>query len=44
MIKQLLFPYYIALVADSKEKLCKLLSEFGRACERRKFREIVGMS
>ena len=27
-----------ALVADSEEKLCRLVSEFGRVCERRKLR------
>ena len=32
-----------ALVADS-EKLCRLVSEFGRVCERRKFRVNVGKS
>ena len=25
-------------VADSEEKLCRLVSEFGRICERRKLR------
>ena len=33
-----------ALVADSQEKLCRLLSEFGRVCERRKMRVNVGKS
>ena len=37
-INQLLFADDTALVADSEEKLCRLVSEFGRACERRKFR------
>ena len=32
-----------ALVADS-EKLCRLVSEFGRVCERRKLRVNVGKS
>ena len=26
----------LAVVADSEEKLCKLVSEFGRECESRK--------
>ena len=34
---QLLFADDSALVADSEEKLFRLVSEFGRACERRKF-------
>ena len=33
-----------ALVADSKEKLCRLVREFGRVCERRKFRVNVDKS
>ena len=36
-INQLLFANDTALVADSEEKLCRLVSEFGRVCERRKF-------
>ena len=35
-INQMLFADDTALVADSEEKLCRLVSEFGRACERRK--------
>ena len=35
-INQLLFADDTALVADSKEKLCRLVSEFGRVCERKK--------
>ena len=31
-------------MADSEEKLCRLLSEFGRVCERRKLRVNVGKS
>ena len=31
-------------MADSEEKLCRLVSEFGRGCERRKFRVNVGKS
>ena len=33
-----------ALLADSEEKLCSLVSEFGRVCERRKLRVNVGKS
>ena len=43
-INQLLFPYDTALVADSEEKLCILVSEFGRVCERRKLRVNAGKS
>ena len=42
-INQLLFVDDTALVADS-EKLCRLVSEFGRVCERRKLRVNVGKS
>ena len=42
-INQLLFADDTALVADS-EKLCKLVSEFGRVCKRRKLRVNVGKS
>ena len=31
-------------MADSEEKLCRLESEFGRVCERRKLRVNVGKS
>ena len=31
--KQLLFADNTALVADSEEKLCRLVSEFGRVCD-----------
>ena len=37
-IPLLLFADDTALVADSEEKLCRLVSEFGIACERRKLR------
>ena len=37
-INQLLFADDTALVADSEERLCRLVSEFGRVCERRKLR------
>ena len=43
-INQLLFADDAALVADSKEKLCRLVSEFGRACERRKLTVNVAKS
>ena len=35
-INQMLFADDSALVADSEEKLCRLVSEFGRVCKRRK--------
>ena len=41
---QLLFADDTALVADSEEKLCRLVSEFGRVCERRRLRVNVGKS
>ena len=43
-INQLLFADDTALVADSEEKLCRLVSEFGRVCEKRKLRANVGKS
>ena len=43
-INQLLFADDTALVADSAEKFCRLVSEFGRTCERRKLRVNVGKS
>ena len=43
-INQLLIADDTALVADSEEKLCSLVSEFGRVCERRKLRVNVGKS
>ena len=43
-IDQLLFADDTALVADSEEKLCRLVSEFGRVCERRKLRMNIGKS
>ena len=42
-INQMLFADDTALVADS-EKLCRLVSEFGRVCESRKLRVNVGKS
>ena len=35
-INQLLFADDTALVADSQQKLCRLVAEFGRVCARRK--------
>ena len=43
-INQLLFADDTALVAFSEEKLCRLVSEFGRVCERRKPGVNVGKS
>ena len=43
-INQLLFTDDPALVANSEEKLCRLVCEFGRVCERRKLRVNVGKS
>ena len=43
-INQLLFADATALVADSEEKLCRLVSEFGRVWERRKLRVNIGKS
>ena len=37
-INQLLFADNKALVADSEPKFCRLVSEFGRVCERTKLR------
>ena len=39
-INQLLFADGTALVADSEEKLCRQVSEFGRVCERIKLRRL----
>ena len=41
---QLLFADDTALVADSEEKLCRLVSEFGRVCKRIKLRVNEGKS
>ena len=43
-INQLLFADDTALVADSEEKLCRLVSEFGRVWERRKLKVNLGKS
>ena len=37
-INQLLFVDGTALVAESEKKLCRLVIEFGRVCEKRKLR------
>ena len=41
-INQLLLADDTALVADSEEKLCRLVSEFGKLCKRRKLRVNIG--
>ena len=43
-LNQLLFADDTVVVADSEEKLCQLVSEFGRVCDRRKLRVNVGKS
>ena len=43
-LNQLLFVDDTVVVADSKRKLCQLVTEFGRMCERRKLRVNVGKS
>ena len=43
-MNQLLLADDTALVADSEEKLCRLVSEFGRVCEKTKLRVNVGKS
>ena len=43
-VNQVLFADDTALVADSEEKLCRMVSEFGRVCEKRKLRVNVGKS
>ena len=43
-IKQLLFADDITLVADSEEKLCRLMSEVGKVYKRRKLRVKLGKS
>ena len=42
VINQLLIAYDTALVANSEEKLYRLVSECGRVCERKKLRVNVG--
>ena len=41
-INQLLFADDTALVADSEEKLCRLVSQFDKVCERRTLKVNVG--
>ena len=43
-INQLSFADDAALVANSEEKLHRLVNEFGKVCERRKLRVNVGKS
>lgn len=43
-VNQLLFADDTVLVADTEEKLDRLVTEFGRVCERRKLRVNVGKS
>ena len=43
-LNQLLFADETVVVADSERKLCQLVTEFGRVCERRKLRVNVGKS
>ena len=43
-LNQLLFADDIVVVAGSERKLCQLVTEFGRVCERRKLRVNVGKS
>ena len=42
--KEVLFADNTALVADSEKKLCRLMSEFGKECKRRKLMVNVGKS
>ena len=41
-IYQLLFTDDAALLTDSEEKLCRLVNEFGKVCERRKLIVNIG--
>ena len=43
-LNQLLFANDTVVVADSERKLCQLVTEFGRVCERRELRVNVGKS
>ena len=43
-LNQLLFADDTVVVADSERRLCQLVTEFGRVCERRKLRVNVGKS
>ena len=44
LLNQLLFADDTVVVADSERKLCQLVTEFGRVCDRRKLRVNVGKS
>jgi hypothetical protein len=39
-----LYVFYVQPATDSEEKLCSLVTEFGRVCDRRKLRVNVGIS
>ena len=43
-LNQLLYADDTVVVADSERKLCQLVTELGRVCERRKLRVNVGKS
>ena len=43
-LSQLLFADDTVLMADAEEKLCQIVSEFGKVCERRKLRVNVDKS
>ena len=43
-LNQLLSVDDTVVVVDPERKLCQLVAEFGRVCERRKLRMIVGKS
>ena len=43
-MNQLLFADDTVVVADSEEKLCQVVNEFGRVCKRRKLRVNVSKS
>ena len=43
-LKQLVFADDTVVLTDSERKLCQLVAEFGRVCERRKLRVNVGKS
>ena len=43
-MNQLLFAYDTVVVADCEKKLCQLVTEFGRVCERMKLQVNVGKS
>ena len=43
-LNQLLFADDTVVVADTERKVCQLVTEFGRVCERRKLRVNMGKS